>query len=446
MFHKVHFRLTVLCTGITAVIMIIMSISYLYVSETGLKHRYFLSFKSDINSIITNLEQQAVISHEWLSKTEAQKNYLISILDAGTPFLFNELKNGTADTLGKELLLDDALAYFNEEFGESALAMTATQSPYSTYHVEYEFTAPSTAKNYYGCVAIMGQPPVALQIIIVAPMDAISVQITEQRIRFLIINLMSILSLAVFSWFFTWKLLKPINESRKQQMRFVAAASHELRTPLAVITSCLTALSVVLRKNSAADAGETSLRSFLHTIDKESKRMSGLVEDMLVLSQADNQTWNMRMDKIQSDTLLLNAYETFEAMALEKGLHLTVELPEQSLVYITGDQDRLTQVLAILIHNAISYTPKGGAVNLRLYIHKKQVCFLITDTGPGIPDEEKEKIFDRFYRVDKARHTKEHSGLGLSIAYEITEAHKGRIIVKDNPGGGAAFEVIFPIC
>lgn len=115
MFKKVHIRLTLLCAGITAVIMIVMSLCYLYVSENGLYRNQFQSFQNDINTITTNLEQQSVISMEWLSKMEAQGNYLFYVLDSGVPFLYNQLNNADEKSTRNLLLEECKNAYLNTD-------------------------------------------------------------------------------------------------------------------------------------------------------------------------------------------------------------------------------------------------------------------------------------------------------------------------------------------
>ena len=131
---------------------------------------------------------------------------------------------------------------------------------------------------------------------------------------------------------------------------------------------------------------------------------------------------------------------------MKKNIRFLIDLPEQSVPAFACDQDRMIQLLEILLHNAGSYTPFGGQISLRLDYYDRSGSFEIRveDSGIGVPDEEKEKIFRRFYRSDKVRTRQtgqqtEHFGLGLSIAAEIVHAHNGKISVQDREGGGAAF-------
>lgn len=222
-------------------------------------------------------------------------------------------------------------------------------------------------------------------------------------------------------------------ENHRKQTQFVASASHELRTPLAVILSAA---------ECCKSAPPEKQDGFLKTINQEGLRMSALVNDMLTLSGSDNQRFSVRPRPIELDTLLMNSYEAFDPLARDKSITLSVSLPQKALPLCSADPERISQVLSILLHNAISYTPEHGRIELSVW-HKKEHFYLsVKDNGIGISDHDKKKIFDRFYRVEKSRSTKEHFGLGLSIAYEIVKAHGGNIQVTDAEGGGSVFTII----
>ena len=430
MFRKVHIRLTLLCTGITAVIMIIMSLCYLYVSETGLYRNQFQSFQNDINTITTNLEQQSVISMEWLSKMEAQGIYLFYVLDGGVPFLYNQL-NDTPENSSRSHLLEECRNAYERIIEVDA--SSERNSSYASFHSEFRFVSQSTGVEYFGSVINMGQNASSLEIIVLSSLQTLEKQILEQRFHFILIDLAAILALTVFSWLFTGLLLKPIMENHQKQVQFVASASHELRTPLAVILSAAECC-----KNAPVQKQE----GFLKTICQEGLRMSSLVNDMLTLSGSDNQRFAVRPKPIELDTLLMNSYEAFGPLARDKSITLSISLPDKALPPCSADPERISQVISILLHNAISYTPEHGRIALSLSYKKEHFYLSVKDNGIGISDEDKKKIFDRFYRVEKARSTKEHFGLGLSIAYEIVKAHGGSIRVTDAEGGGSIFTVI----
>lgn len=430
MFQKVHIYLTLLCTGIITIIMIITSCSYLYVSEKSLYKNQMDSFQNDMNTISTNLEQQSVISMEWLSKMESQGNYTFFLLDNGIPFLYNALDSSNE----KELLLEECLA----DYYQSILIdvdPSSSLSPYASYHTEAEFFSPSMEKKYFYSVLILGRSSSRLQVIVLSSLDVLEKQILHQRSFFILIDLITIFVLAVFSWIFTGALLKPIIENQKKQVQFVASASHELRTPLAVILSCAECCQETDSKKQAG---------FLQTIIHEGLRMRTLIDDMLTLSSSDNQQFSIDPKPADMDTLIVNSYEAFQPLAKEHDLTLSVSLPENAIPSCICDKERISQVLSILLHNAISYTPAFGKIILSLAYEKERFYLSVSDNGVGISDEEKKKIFDRFYRVEKARNTKGHFGLGLSIANEIVKSHHGKLTVKDSPEGGALFTVELP--
>ena len=431
MYKKVHLRLTILCTGITAAIMIIMSFAYLYISENSLYRNQYNSFKNDMNTIATNLEQQSVITMEWLSKMETQSNYTFFVLDNGIPFLYNQLTS-LSDSSQEVLMKESMEAYQNTFKIESS---KDNNSLYFFYHSEFEFTSKSVGKDYFCSVINKDTHSSSLMIIVLSSLESLEKQIWEQRIRFILIDGIAILMLMAFSWFFTGKLLKPIMENQQKQVQFVASASHELRTPLAVILS-----SAECCRNASPD----EQTGFLKNIRQEGLRMSKLIDDMLTLSGSDNQQFSIQIKPSELDTLLINSYESFEPIAKEKSITLSLELPENPLPLCSCDPNRISQVVSILLHNAISYTNEHGKVHISLSYIKNSFRISVMDNGIGISDEDKDKIFDRFYRAEKSRSTKGHFGLGLSIAYEIITAHHGSISVKNAPEGGSIFTVNLP--
>jgi heavy metal sensor kinase len=220
------------------------------------------------------------------------------------------------------------------------------------------------------------------------------------------------------------------------QQRLVADVSHELRTPLATIQGNVD----LLRRGAAQDP--TMLAEGLEAIDQEVARMSRLVRDLLLLAEADAGV-QLTLKPVELDTLLLEVYR--EALLMANG-RVKVRLGHEDQAQVQGDADRLKQLLLNLISNAIAYTPADGVVTLSL--HRRPdgwVRVTVADTGIGIAPEDQPQIFDRFWRVDRARtRAAGGSGLGLSIAKSIAEAHGGTIAVESEPGKGSTFEVLLP--
>lgn len=425
MFQKVQLRLALLCCGITAFILLIMSFGYLYISEQSLKAGSFASFQNDMNIMVSNLEHQTVITHEWLSKMENNGKYLIQIMDNGVPLLYNERESET-----QKLLFQEALHFYENRFEIAETDMSSEMS-----HIEFTFSsAENSTQQYHVCIAVGTRNGSVFQMILLAPLNALKQQIQKQRLLFLLLDITAIAALSLFAWYFTKQILKPLQENQEKQTQFVAAASHELRTPLAAILSCASAME---------KASDTERDGFLKSIQSEGSRMSRLIEDMLLLTTSGSRP--LLLKQTEADTMLLILYESFLPVTAEKNLHLSITLPETAVPRLLCDEERIKQTLVILLDNAIHYTPDGGSIRLSLSFHEKNMFLSVIDNGIGIPDSEKENVFDRFYRADKSRSEKEHFGLGLSIASEIIQAHHGKITLSDTPGGGSTFTIILPL-
>ncbi len=426
LFQKLNIRLALLFTTISSLILLIMSLCYLYISKKDLKNTSYLSFCGEINTIIANLEQQDTITYQWLSKIEQNGKYIIAIYDNGTPLSYTQIKHSEEELTN----IDEIMAHCNSSYD---FYSKSTDS--SSIHYEFEYT--TTDKSpYYVSIAQIPRGSTTLSSIILYPTSNLYHKLQRQNLNFIILDITGILLLFLVSLFFTRRLLRPIKQSQDKQTAFIASASHELRTPLAVILSSVSAL----RTSDSAMKPH-----FLTTIETESKRMSTLVNDMLTLARADSQTWSFTMKQVELDTLLLESYETFEYIAKEHDLLLSILLPEDSIPTCICDKDRITQVLAILINNAICYSKPHGCIKLKLVHTTSDFILSVIDNGIGISDKAKAHIFDRFYREDCSRSQKDHFGLGLCIAKEIIDAHKGKIQVIDTLGGGTTFHVILPI-
>lgn len=420
--QKVHFRLTLLCTGITAFIMLIMSLVYLHQSETQLFQNELYSFENDLHTLEANVEQQSVISMEWISRMEANGNEQLFLFDNGTPFLYNQLH----DTPQNRKLLQKA----QNEAAKMDLPIQKSSTVLNP--VNSVLINASPQDNYLTGMVYSTNKEHTLQIFVFSSLSHLHYQYIEQRLFFVLIALLATLLLFAFSFLFTKKLLKPIQENQEKQLQFVASASHELRTPLAVILSSAECCGY----EASADQ-----RSFLRTIREEGKRMSHLIDEMLYLSQSSEQQMRIHLQQVEPDTLCLKVFEAFEPLAAKQKVTLSLDLPEHPVPPITGDEEKLTQLFNILLSNALSYTPEGGSVSIRLQTQGRAHLLSVEDTGIGIAKEDQPHIFDRFYRTEKSRSTKGHFGLGLSIAYEIVTAHGGKIEVKDNLPNGSIFTV-----
>jgi len=217
------------------------------------------------------------------------------------------------------------------------------------------------------------------------------------------------------------------------QRRFLADVSHELRTPLTTVLGNLD----LMRKMGHLDAES------LEAISSETQRMKRLVQDILVLTQAESGKLPLGRAELELDTLVLEVFQQSKVLAKER---VEVRLGQEDQARVMGDRDRLKQVLLNLMSNAIEYTPPGGTVTLGLACVGDWARVTVSDTGPGIPQDELPHIFERFYRVDRSRRRTGQggAGLGLSIAYWITRSHEGRLEVASEVGKGTTFSVWLP--
>ena len=173
--------------------------------------------------------------------------------------------------------------------------------------------------------------------------------------------------------------------------------------------------------------------------------MSHLITDMLTLANSDARSLQLHFQPEQLDEILLDTYEKYEALAKKQKISLSLQLPQELLPDCSCDRERMEQVLTILMDNALSYVPEGGRITLALEQKNTSLEIRVIDNGPGIPREEQEKIFERFYRREASRTSRHHYGLGLCIAREILRCHHGSIHAEDTSGGGATFVVQLPL-
>jgi two-component system, OmpR family, heavy metal sensor histidine kinase CusS len=219
--------------------------------------------------------------------------------------------------------------------------------------------------------------------------------------------------------------------------RFTADASHELRTPL---TALRTEAEVAL----AGQPTVQEYRALLESILEECGRMARLTDQLLSLAREDAGVVHAGPELLDIGALVAGVADTLRPLAEAKGVSLVAAAPSGPTV--RGDEVRLRQVAVNLIDNAIKYTPGGGTVRVAVAATGAGARVMITDTGPGIPPEHLDHVFDRFYRVDKARSRElGGTGLGLSIARSIIVAHGGAITLSNEPGGGITATVTLPL-
>lgn len=233
--------------------------------------------------------------------------------------------------------------------------------------------------------------------------------------------------------------IKPIREMFKRQREFVADASHELRTPLTVMGIAAEGMEGDTDSNFSEFTVDT-----LKTMRIEIKRMNNLVAALLSLARNDAGAGDLKLEQVNFNVLFEQTLGTLSMLAEQKGLKLEQRLAQERLI-IWGDRMRLEQLLTILVDNAIKYSARG-TVTVSALRQNRQLVIKVEDEGIGIDTKDIERIFERFYRVDKARTRAEGGfGLGLPIAKLIVEQHQGTIEVESKKNGGSSFIVKLPL-
>lgn len=296
----------------------------------------------------------------------------------------------------------------------------------------------SGSDQYYGIQVIFSsQAGNDQRLIIIYPRTS-AWSIIQQNCRlYPLFWLIMLVVMYEMSRFLIKKAIIPVEASIKSQKDFIAAASHELKAPLAVIQ-----VSAESLQSAEINPSEQPKKMI---ILEECDRMSHLIQSLLALASSDAGNWKMDIKETDMDTLLIETWETWQSPCRQKGITLDLNLKEECYPQILCDKEHIGQVLGILLDNAINYAPLGTSIELGAADDGKQFEFYVIDHGPGIPDAEKGKVFERFYRGDPSRTDKNHYGLGLCIAKEIIKLHDGNIEITDTPGGGCTFTISLPI-
>lgn len=251
----------------------------------------------------------------------------------------------------------------------------------------------------------------------------------------LITGIGAFLAFLVLSYVLAGWMLKPVEESWRKQKEFIANASHELKTPLTVIL----ADADIMSRTPNDTIGSKS--EWLQSIKNEGTRMKGLIEDMLFLARNDAQKQERILQDCDLSQIALSCVLPVEAIAWEKGIEMETDVQEDILV--KGDEKQLHRLIMIFLDNAVKYTPAKEKIDFKLCRENGHPVLVVHNTGSYIEKEDLEHIFDRFYRVDKARTFEGGYGLGLAIAKQIADMYNIQIIPSSSKSEGTTFKCVF---
>lgn len=245
------------------------------------------------------------------------------------------------------------------------------------------------------------------------------------------IFLLSVIVFTIISYYLSRWIIKPSEKAIKNQKIFVANISHDLKTPITII-----------KANADLIENEVKNKKSIKYIKQETEKLNHLVNEMLTLTRIDNTISKENFKSFNFGDSLFDVVLPFESIAYEKGIRFNINIDEVTDYF--GDESNIQKLAEILIDNAMSYTAKGGIVDVDAYENSKVVTLSVTNTGEPISDEKKVEIFDRFYRESKSREsTGNHYGLGLSIASTIVKKHNGKISIESKNGKNT-FTVTLP--
>lgn len=425
MFRKIQIRLSLLCCLFTELLVLAVVFCCLKISEKSMYGQEEAYFMLKAGNISHELHSEAPVTINWyMRNVNPEKNILYLEVD------------GVPSTLSQVVLTEPERGLAEEVqlcMQENEISPVTGKFTSDMEYFRYEKEKPGCLV-LYGCV--QDQSP-RITWLYLYSLESFYQRVNRQRLRFLAVWLLSIPLVYGFSCGFTSHVLKPVVQNQEQQKDFIAFASHELRSPLAVFKTGLSML-----KNRPDEDRQQRIFALM---GNEMSRMERLIQDLLCLAKVERAELNFQFEPVNLAELVESVYEKYKEIAEKKEIILSCSRKEGQDYHCVCDWRRVEQVLVILLENALYYTPSGKNVSLNLYRQRGRCYIQVADTGKGIPAEEKEKIFDKFYQVSSSRSDKEHFGLGLSIAGEICSSHGGKISVSDTEGGGSTFTVRLPV-
>lgn len=437
MIHKLKQKLIFIYGCSTSIILIAVILVLFFTNYHERLYRLRSDYNQNILDLFEELKDAQTVSSSWIARKENETGILILMEDNGIDL---RLLNTYSPRINKEILKNELQAATRQDGFDCSNPIYHSDTYKSKTYLLHK-----GEKTYY-YAALMTTPIESGYRIIYLLMEVPKYYGFDMHflLRYGSMAILGILFLFLFISFFIYLVLKPLENNQKQQKQFIASVSHEMKSPLTVITTGISNLKTELYKDSDPLKQIEQCKSFLPIIENECARSSKLINDMLMLAATDAHSWQLNLTDIDMETLLIEIYDFYSIY--EGSLHriFHFDLCNDTLHHISGDRDRIKQIVTILIDNGYRYTPPDKGITLKAYNTKRHVNIEIIDYGIGIEDSQKELVFNRFYRMDSSRSNKSNFGLGLSIAKELVTLHHGKIYVKDTPGGGATFCIELP--
>lgn len=420
MFDKLRLKLTIIYTGIFSLLVVMIVTGCIIL----LGHSVLTHEKQEMRELIIHEGEEFVASGELpVSKHSIEVGReLAYMLQPGSDMLLHDQVNGSP--VGQQLL--------------------ALRSEWPQHDRKVKWVTLRDANDRLW-IYLIGRDQILDGNAIVATLymfKDLSDYYYEEKGEILWLVLMSLFFIccgAGVGYYLAGRSIKPIREMFKRQREFVADASHELRTPLTVMGIAAEGMEGDTDSNFSEFTVDT-----LKTMRIEIKWMNNLVAALLSLARNDAGAGDLKLEQVNFNVLFEQTLGTLSMLAEQKGLKLEQRLAQERLI-IWGDRMRLEQLLTILVDNAIKYSARG-TVTVSALRQNRQLVIKVEDEGIGIDTQDIERIFERFYRVDKARTRAEGGfGLGLPIAKLIVEQHQGTIEVESKKNGGSSFIVKLPL-
>jgi signal transduction histidine kinase len=247
-----------------------------------------------------------------------------------------------------------------------------------------------------------------------------------------------LVGVVIFGIFILYHDIRREEELSRMKSEFISNVSHELKTPIAAIRM----LSDNLRQSRVDE--ETRKMEYYQLISKESARLSHLIDNILDFSRVEGKRKRFQLERHDVSTIVTETVHQFTSLMEEQSHTIETSFGE-TIPEVLVDSDGLALALFNLLDNAAKYSPKESQIDVRVYKNGGSVCIEVSDRGVGIPKEDREKIFEKFYRVE--RHDTRRipgSGIGLTLVREVAEAHKGRVELRSEQGAGSTFTIMLP--